>query len=49
MSDLSVPEKIRMVEYFMFDLGSNPIRKTSPASGAAGSAFSSVVVSPSFS
>ena len=49
VSDLMVPLKIRMVEYFMFDFGSKPTRKTSPASGPAGSGCNSVVFSPSIS
>ena len=49
VSDFSVPLKMRIVEYFMFDRGSKATRKTTPTSGPAGSAFSSVTFSPSTS
>ena len=47
VSDLRVPLKMRMVEYFMFDFGSKPMRNTRPASGSLLSAFNCVTVSPS--
>ncbi|MBA7710171.1 hypothetical protein ES703_119104 [subsurface metagenome] len=49
VSGLIVPLKMRMVEYFIFERGSKPTRNTSPASGPAGSALSSVTLSPSLS
>ena len=49
VSGLSVPPKMRTLEYFMLDRGSKATRKTTPTSGPAGSALISVTFSPSTS